>query len=455
MAQHTTIRDAFAAEAAAFVAAHPDVEAVDAFVIDFNGHALGKRVPVGDLAALGRSGVQFSASALLHDVRGMGHGPGGIGTGDGDPDGSGWPVPGTLVRVPWARRPTAQVQLDLRAAGDDAPLWWDPRVVLADVVAQCRAANLHPVVACELEFYLLAPNRAPGGPIALAPLPRTGLPPRVAANLSVAALEEHASFIDAIRAAAAAQNLPVTSAVTEYGVGQFEINLLHVGDPLLAADQAALLRRLVKGVARASGLEASFIPKPFLDQPGSGFHLHVSITDAAGRNRFGAAGGEALLRQAIAGLQALTTDSLALFAPHFNAHRRFRSLFVPRAATWGHNNRSVAFRLPVAGPEARRIEHRVAGADASPHLVVAAVLAGILHGVQERLEPTPESQGEVHEVAPEFEGGLLDALARLERSATLARYVPRRYLEAYAAVKRGEYQDLFAEILPVEYDFYL
>lgn len=448
-------RDAFAAEAAAFLAAHPGIEAVDAFVIDVNAHALGKRVPVADLAALARGGVQFSASALLHDVRGMGQGPLGIGADDGDPDGNGWPIPGTLVRVPWARRPTAQVQLDLRAAADDAPLWWDPRVLLADLVARCRAANLHPVVACELEFYLVAPERAAGGPVALAPLPRTGLPPRVAANLSVAALEEHASFLDAIRAAAVQQDLPVTSAVTEYGIGQFEINLLHIADPVKAADQAALLRRLVQGVARAAGCEATFIPKPFIDQPGSGFHLHVSITDAAGANRFGAPGGEALLRHAVAGMQALAGDSLALFAPHFNAHRRFQSLFVPRAATWGFNNRSVAFRLPIAGPAARRIEHRIAGADASPHLVMAAVLAGILHGVEQRLEPGPEAQGEVSEVQPEFAAGLLAALERLEHSALLARYFPRRYLEAYAALKRGEYADLFEAIQPVELDFYL
>jgi glutamine synthetase len=447
--------DVFAAEAASFVAAHPQVEAVDAFIIDVNGHALGKRVPVADLPGLARRGVQFSASALLHDVRGLGQGPLGLGTADGDPDGNGWPIPGTLLRVPWARRPTAQVQLELREAAGDAPLWWDPRVVLADVVARCRAAGLHPVVACELEFYLIAPERVSGEPVALAPLPRTGLPPRVAANLSVAALEEHATFIDAIRAAAIAQDLPVTSAVTEYGIGQFEINLLHIADPLKAADQAALLRRLVQGVARASGFEATFMPKPFRDQPGSGFHLHVSITDAAGANRFGAPGGETLLRQAIAGMQALTTDSLALFAPHFNAHRRFQSLFVPRATSWGFNNRSVAFRLPIAGPEARRIEHRVAGADASPHLVMAAVLAAILHGVTGGLEPTLEASGAVSEVRGEFAAGLLDALARLERSAALERYIPRRYLEAYAQVKRGEYQDLFGEILPVELDFYL
>jgi glutamine synthetase len=115
----------------------------------------------------------------------------------------------------------------------------------------------------------------------------------------------------------------------------------------------------------------------------------------------------------------------------------------------------VAFRLPIAGPEARRVEHRVAGADASPHLVMAAVLAGMMHGVTGKLEPTAEASGEVSEALPEFSAGLLDALRRLEASAALAGYIPRRYLQAYAQLKRGEYQDLFEEILPVEFDFYL
>jgi glutamine synthetase len=154
-------------------------------------------------------------------------------------------------------------------------------------------------------------------------------------------------------------------------------------------------------------------------------------------------------------MQALTTDSLALFAPHFNAHRRFLGPFVPRTTSWGFNNRSVAFRLPIAGPEARRIEHRVAAADASPHLAMAAVLAAILHGVAGKLEPTPEASGEVREMRPEFAAGLLDALRRLESSEALARYIPRRYLAAFAHVKRGEYQDLFDAILPEELDFYL
>jgi glutamine synthetase len=440
-------------EVAEFLRVHPDTEAVDAFVIDANGHALGKRIPIEDLASLADTGVQFSACALLADVRGLGHGAAGLGTEDGDPDATGWPMPGTLAPVPWARRPTAQVQLQMRDVTKHEPLWWDPRVLLDSIVQRLRADGLHPVIACELEFYLVDPKSAQAPGEALVPAGTHGRPQR-AVNLSVDAIEQDGELLDAMRAAGLAQRLPVASAVAEYGIGQFEINLMHVAEPLQAADHAVLLRRAVQGVARARGLEATFMPKPFLNQPGSGLHVHVSLTDAAGRNLFGAAGGEQLLDQAIGGLQALTADSIGLFAPHFNAHRRFSGPFVPRSTAWGHNNRSVAFRVPVSSAGARRIEHRIAGADASPHLVLAAVLAGLHHGITHKLGAGKAAPGKVRESLPEFSDGLLASLARLEHSQLLAEYLPARYLGAYTHLKRGEYEAMMNTLLPAELAFY-
>lgn len=442
-------------EVETFLRANPDVESIDAFVIDVNGLARGKRMPVADLRQIYATGVQFSACALLLDTRGLGHGAAGLGTRDGDPDGTGWPVPDTLKRAPWALRPTGQVQLELRDVAKREPLWWDPRAILNDVVSRCRADGIHPIVACELEFYLFDPRRDSHGPLVPAASPLTGRAPRAAANLSLAALDENAVFLSALQEAALAQDIPASSAVAEYGLGQFEINLNHIPDPVKAADHAALLRRLIKGVAQAQGIDATFMPKPFMDQPGNGFHIHVSIVDESGTNRFGAAGGDALLQHAVAGMQALTLDSLAIFASHFNAHRRFQSVFVPRTLDWGHNNRSVAFRIPVADAAARRIEHRVAGADASPHLVMAAVLAAIHHGITNRLTATEPVTSRVSHALPEFSSGLLDSLRRLEQSAPLARYIPERYLRAYAELKRSEYAEMVGQILPGELDFYL
>ncbi len=449
------MRYVMSSEIDTFLRAHPGIEWIDAFMFDVNGLARGKRVPVAELRQVYATGVQFSACAALLDTRGLGHGAAGLGTRDGDPDASGWPIPGSLRKVPWALRPTGQVQLELRDVTNNETLWWDPRAILENVVAACRADNIHPTVACELEFYLIDPHRDPHAPLAPAASPLTGRTPRAAANLSLTALDEYAVFLAALQEAALAQDIPASSAVAEYGVGQFEINLNHLPDPVKAADHAALLRRLVKGIAQVQGMEATFMPKPFLDQPGNGFHIHVSITDAAGTNRFGAPGGDELLRHAIAGMQALTLDCLAIFASHFNAHRRYQSVFVPRTLDWGYNNRSVAFRIPVSDASARRIEHRVAGADASPHLVMAAVLAAIHHGITHKLAATEPVTSRVQGVLPEFAAGLLHALDRLERSGILTRYIPERYLRAYTELKRSEYGALMERVLPCELDFYL
>ena len=437
-----------------FRAANPDIQHVDAFIFDLNGHTTGKRLPASDGEKLYREGVMYSACAPIADCRGLGHNAGGMGKSDGDPDGIARPLRGYLQRVPWAATPTAQVLCHMTEAATGNKLWFDPRMILAEVVAQCRAAAVHPVMACELEFYLIDPRRAADGGIALGALPdRT--PARRAANLSLEAVEDMAAFLSRVDAAAAAQQLPVCGAVAEYGLGQYEVNLRHVAEPLLAADQAVLLKRLVKGVARSLGMEATFMAKPFMSQPGSGLHVHVSVVDEQGQNRFGAASGDALLRHGIAGMQALMYDSMALFAPNFNSQRRFLGPFVPASRDWGHNNRSVAFRVPLGDGSARRIEHRVAGADASPHLTLAAVLAALLHGIANRLESTAPIDGRaIHADDADFPGDLIVALDRLEASRALSKYIPARYLKVYSEVKRGEYGELIDAVFNREYDFY-
>jgi glutamine synthetase len=438
----------------AFRAANPDLKAIDAFVMDINGNTAGKRLEAADGDKLYAEGVMFSACALVADCAGMGHNAGGLGKSDGDPDGIARPMPGMLQRVPWTSTPTAQVVCRMTEEVSGQALWFDPRLILEDVIAQCRAAGLHPVVACELEFYLIDPRRNADGTIAVGALPGRS-PARRAANLSLDAVEDAAAFITRVNEAAAIQHLPVSGAVAEYGIGQYEINLRHHADPLLAADQAVLLKRLVKGVARSLGLEATFMAKPFMAQPGNGLHVHVSLVDEAGRNRFGAPGGEMLLRQGIGGMQALMYDAMALYAPNFNSQRRYFGKFVPTTRDWGLNNRSVAFRVPPGPAEARRIEHRVAGADASPHLTLAGILASLLHGISSRLEPTePLERRAAQGGDADFPGDLIVALDRLERSRELTRYIPERFLRLYGEVKRGEYADLLEQVFPREYDFY-
>lgn len=445
------------AELAAYLNAHPDTRFIDAVLYDLCGTAIGKRVPVRDAEKLWSGGVAFCAGITTLDALGTCWDVNGIGFSDGDPDATSYPVPGTLVPVPWAPVPTAQVQIAPAPPEDAASWWFDPRAILGSVVARFQALGLKPVVACELEFYFV--RRDDNGKVQPAEPARIGRAPEGARVLAFDKLDEWAGILAEIDAACLAQGVPAGAATAEYGGAQFEVNLGHVDDPVLACDHALMLRRIVKGVANRHGLEATFMSKPFADQSGSGLHIHASLIDAAGLNVFNetTADGDLLLGHAIAGLQATTYDAMAFFAPNLNAYRRFApDQFVPVNTSWGVNNRSVSFRVPMGGGPARRIEHRIAGAEANPYLVMAAMLAGFHHGLANRLQPTPPSTGNAGEAAdPEMPLKLWTALDRLEGSALLAHYFGPRYPSAYAAIKRSEFEAFMADVLPREHDWYL
>lgn len=447
------------AELASFLQKHPETRFVDAVLYDLCGTAIGKRVPVRDAAKLWSSGVAFCAGITTLDALGACWDVNGIGFSDGDPDATSYPVPGTLVPVPWAAAPTAQVQI-APAPPEDAPHWWfDPRAILARIVSRFADLQLKPIVACELEFYLVNPTRDATGRVTPARPRQSGRASEAPRVLAFDKLDEWAEILAEIDAAAQAQGVPAGAATAEYGGAQFEVNLGHVDDPVLACDHALMLRRIVKGVANRHGLEATFMSKPFADQSGSGLHIHASMVDEVGRNVFDETtpDGDRLLGHAIAGLQATTYDAMAFFAPNINAYRRFApNQFVPVNTSWGINNRSVSFRVPMGGGKARRIEHRIAGADANPYLVMAAMLAGFHHGLANRLDPTPPSTGNAGEEAdPEMPLRLWTALDRLEGSTLMADYFGPRYPAAYAAIKRSEFEAFMADVLPREHDWYL
>jgi glutamine synthetase len=430
---------------------------LDVFVADVNGLVRGKRLPAGAWARLADEGVAFSRSALILDASGALQGPLGLGTENGDPDGNAVPVPGLLAPVPWAAPGVAQCLMRMR---DEAgqPIWYDPREILRSVVARCRADGILPVVSCELEFYLVGAG-ADGRALPLAAL-RGGVARPLGGHLCLQQLDDYQAFLHDLHGTLKTQNIPADTLVSEYGPGQFELNLLHGPDPVLAADQAVLQRRATVAVAAKHGLRSSFMAKPFADQAGSGLHIHVSLVDSAGRNRFGAAGGDALLGHAVAGMQALHAQSMAIFAPSFSAYRRYRAgAFVAMGSTWGVDNRAVAFRVPRSGAQARRIEHRVAAADASPHLVLAAILAAIHHGVTQEAEPGPPVEPGHTMTAAQAGAGLpgdiFSALRVFEQGGALGEYLPERFPALFAELKRKEAESLFAEVQPIEHDFYL
>jgi len=427
----------------------PGTEFVDAFVIDLNGIARGKRIPAADWPQAA-SGVGFSASCLVLDARGNAQGPCGVGTLDGDPDAMGLPVEGMLVPVPWSPYKVAQCLLSMRNASGEA-LWFDPRQILQGVVDRCRSDGLHPVVACELEFYLVSIN---GDGRIVPPGDRDGRAACNAGHLMLQTIEEHGAVLHALHHSLALQGIEAGVVVSEYGAGQFEVNLRHTPDPVLACDQAVMLRRAAVGVAAAQGQRATFMAKPYARQPGSGLHVHMSLLDDAGAAIFAEGGGQAALEHAVGGMQRLHAQSMALFAPNFSAYRRYRGgAFVADESSWGEDDRSVAFRIP-RGP--RRIEHRVAGADASPHLAMAAILAAAHHGIIRKLAPTPaKSANSSPRKAKALPDDIFSALRALEQPGALHEYLPQEFPALFAALKRGEARDLLEEVQPIEHEFYL
>ncbi|MDQ0390775.1 glutamine synthetase family protein [Labrys monachus] len=444
-------------ELAAFLAAHPDTRFIEAFTPDLTGYGFGKRLPIDDADALYRSGMGFSAAPYVLDARHDGYGSGGIGWDDGDPDATGSPIPGTLKPMPWAAVPTAQVMLDVVFSASGEPLWTDPRHLLRGVVARLEADGLFPTVACEFEFFLTDGAREADGRIRPPVLRRTGRPLGPPTNLSVLTLEEVAQWSARLDEAARSQDVPLGSLIAEMGIGQFETNLAHQDDAVRAGDHAVLLKRLVRGTARAEGWDATFMAKPYADQTGSGLHVHLSLRDADGRNVFAdPEGGETLLRHAVAGMQKLMAESLALFAPNHNSFRRFGGLFAPVNRRWGEDNRTVALRIPTDKGAGRRIEHRVAGADANPYLVLAAILASAHHGITRKLEPDAPVVGR-HAGFKRDRGlpaDVFEASRRLASAPVLKEYLPKRYLETYAHLIHGQHEALLSELTPREYDFF-
>ena len=436
----------------------PDTGSLDAIFIDLSGVVRGKRYPREDMAKLLNDGMQIPFSVYLLDVTGESLDPCGYGFTDGDPDGTALPLPGSLMPVPWAERPRAQALMTM-FDGTGAPCWFEPRNVAAKALQRLADKGLSPTVAFELEFHLLDPEPDAAGRPRPAAAPVTGRRHHVGQVYGMTELDDFDPFFAAVERAAQQQGIPASVATKEYSAGQFEINLHHQADALAAADHCALLRYLIQRVAASQGMRATFLSKPFPELTGNGMHLHLSLMDESGRNRFdnGSELGSESLRHAIGGLAAAMPESMAFFAPNLNAYRRFGpNLFVPVTKSWGVNNRSFAFRIPTGPSAARRVEHRIAGADANPYLVLAAVVAAIDHGLENALDPGPPWSGNATaEPDPEIPLSLPDALRQLDEASRLAEAMEPRYLRLYAETKRLEYQRFMAEISPREYRWYL
>jgi len=445
-------------EAQSFLDANPGIESFHLIWTDLCGIQRGKILRRDELVPGWRDGRFLPISALVLDATGQDVPETGLVFDEGDRDLLLWPVPGSMTTIPWATQPAAQY---IGAAHDldGFPHYADPRNALEKIVGRFAEFNMTPVGAVEVEFFLMDRESAfagtPRAPKALT----NGARPQHYQAYHLQDLDDFAPFFHDLYAFADIQGLPAKTLISEYAPGQMEIVLRHRNDVLKACDEGIMLKRLIKAVADKHGLVATFMAKPYSEWTGSGMHIHISLADEAGKNLFAAANPteNELLLNALGGLKASMAESMLIFAPNANSYRRFRrNSYAPVSASWGVNNRTVSLRIPAGAPETCHIEHRPAGADANPYLVMAAILAGMHHGIAEKLDPGAPVTGNGYEKRAKYiPGNWFEAIDAFWRASILKEYFGKDFVDTFCTLKEVEADRFFAEPTARDYEWYL
>jgi len=440
-----------------FLDNNPELLFADLLIADMNGIVRGKRVESAALSKVYVNGINLPASLFALDINGSTVESTGLGLDIGESDRICFPIAGTLSREPWQKRPTAQLLMSMYEL-DGSPFFADPREVLRQIIAKFTELDLTICAAFELEFYLIDQENINGRPQPPRS-PVSGKRPKSTQVYLIDDLDEYADCLQDILEAAKEQGIPADAIVKESAPAQFEVNMHHVNDAMKACDYAVLLKRLIKNIAYDHEMDSTFMAKPYPNQAGNGLHVHISLLDKDGNNLFAHDNPveNEFLRHAIGGIRETMAASMALLCPNVNSYRRFGSQFyVPSAPSWGLENRTVALRVPTGTAENVRIEHRVAGADANPYLMLSAILAGIHHGITNKIEPGEPLEGNAYEQCEStLPNNLRDALRILDDNEILAKYIDPKYIDVFVACKEDELSQFESAISDLEYNWYL
>ena len=421
-----------------------NIEDVEALVPDMAGSARGKVVPADKIGS-GQMKMpeaifsQTISGDYIHDE-----------TNVEDRDMLLVPDATTLRPVPWAIDPTASVFLDCYLR-DGSPVTKSPRTVLRNVLAKFEARGWVPVVAPEVEFYLLSPHLDPNVE-AEPPAGRLGKTEGARQPYSIDTMNDFDPFIVDVYKYCEAQGIRIDTLSQEMGPAQLEINFLH-GDALELADQVFLFKRTVREAAIEHELHTTFLAKPMTDEAGSSLHIHQSIVDKEGNNIFSMPDGEPseLFYGFLAGLQRYMPEAMLIFAPYVNSYRRFVNPHSsPVNLAWAIDNRTVGLRVPDSPPEARRVENRLAGSDVNPYLAIAASLACGYLGMVEGLKPSEAATGSAYSGDFDLHRHLLGAMAAMRDSEAMRSVLGDDFVTAYTAVKDDEYREFQEIITPYE-----
>lgn len=432
---------------------------VDVLIVDWQGGLRGKRLPGTHRGKILQGQARIPVSTQALDIWGDDCDEiTGLGLSIGDPDGLCIP---NLEQCDFHDQPWnaghQQILCSLHNE-DGAVSEFDSRAILQGAVESLHARQLFPVVAVELEFYLMDESvRTTGIPMVPSSLNVAG-PPNDLQLYDMRAMDRVSDVLQDIHAFAQAMGISAETQLAEYGPGQFEINLKHQADPLKAADHAVLFKQLVDRAAYKHGLLASFMAKPYTEHAGCGQHVHVSLLNESGDNLFDRHHGNPdTLLHAVAGCLKHLEASQLFLAPHANSYRRLQpESFAPVRCDWSYDHRGVSIRLPETEGVSARLEHRVAGADANPYLVMAVVLNSISDGLSDAQSPTisPLLPGEPAS-AKALTHDWVTAISRAADSPWLRATLGERFIDLYTRVKHHEARKINRQVSDIELNTYL
>jgi glutamine synthetase len=420
------------------------IEDVEAFVPDMAGSARGKVLPADKF---GKGQLKMPEAIFAQTI-----------SGDyvdneknaEDRDMLLVPDPTTLRPVPWVAEPAASVFLDCYRS-DGSPVDTSPRSVLRHVLGKYESQGWVPVVAPEVEFYLLNPHSDPNAE-AEPPQGRLGRTEGARQPYSIDTMNDFEPFINDMYKYCEDQRICIDTLSQEMGPAQFEINFRH-GNPIDLADQVFLFKRTVREAAIEHEMHATFLAKAMTEEAGSALHIHQSVVDKNGDNLFSTGKGELsdLFYGFLGGLQTYMPQAMVMFAPYVNSYRRFLNpCSSPVNLSWAMDNRTVGLRVPDSGPENRRVENRLAGSDVNPYLAIAATLACGYLGMVEGLKPDDPVEGSAYGEAFSLHRHINVATEALKASNAMRSMLGEGFVDLYCALKDDEFKEFQEIITPWE-----
>ena len=442
-----------------FLNENPELEKIEFIYVDFNGIPRGKYASPKTLIKAFNGGLRMPISSYVLDV--WGDNPKGTGlVMSGDGDAICRPVSSSLAKTPWNSRNTAQCLVSMED-GNGEPIYADPRHILSSVLDRFNKLNLKPVIAPEMEFYLIDKQLQKNGHPQMPLIPGTQRRYEEVQLLNLSEMDDFEGFFALVEKSAHSLGIPAETAIKECAPGQFEINLLHHDDALLMADQTFLMKRIIKNCARKFNMNATFMAKPFSEEAGNGMHAHLSVVDKDGNNVFKVDKNkqpQGIFAEAISGLLKTTPDFLSFYASHSNSYRRLvhNADHAPTTLSWGNENRTALIRLPEASAEATRLEFRLPSADSNPYLVFASILSSVLLGITEKHPLDKETLGNAHaQHEPALAITWREAVHKTSESLIVKEFFGERFQKSYQCVKESEIKRFESTITDFEYNSYL